>query len=99
MHMKDDVVEELDRKIERLTAVDDGPVAATGMHVMLVDVWVPAELSIWRSWVGRRALWGQEYHGPVFSVEAKDDSVPWTGKRQCTCPTCQRHVAPESRPN
>lgn len=98
MYTKEELISKLHQTVER-PVLDDGPVADTGMHVMLMETWIPVELPIWRSWIGRRSLWGQEYHGPVFNVDATDDSTPWTGQRICTCSKCQAHVSPESRLN
>ena len=70
-----------------------------GLSVLVKDTWVEAERSTWRSWTGRRAIWGLEYHGDVYKFDSEDDSTPWTGRRSCGCATCQRHVVVESKTN
>ena len=60
--------------------------------------WIPSTQVLWRSWTGRRKVWGMEYHGPVFNVD-RDDSVPYVGKRVCTCSKCQEHVESSMKPN
>jgi len=71
-------------------------------HGLLVEVadgeWIPSTQILWRSWTGRRQVWGMEYHGPVFNVD-RDDSVPYAGKRVCSCSICQEHVIPAAKPN
>jgi hypothetical protein len=77
---------------------DDEVVRATGLTILVHDTWIPTDIRIWRAWTGRRALWGQEYHGPVFLIDSRVDRQ-WGGKRTCTCPTCQSTVPAELRPN
>lgn len=64
-----------------------------------VSSWIPVQRPLWRSWTGMRAVWGIDYHGPVYSIDSKTDSVPWTGPRICPCDKCQQHVSSESRTN
>jgi hypothetical protein len=60
--------------------------------------WIPSTQVLWRSWTGRRKVWGMEYHGPVFNVD-RDDSVPYAGKRVCLCSKCQEHVVASMKPS
>jgi hypothetical protein len=70
-----------------------------GLAIEVADgEWIPSTQVLWRSWTGRRSVWGLEWHGPVFNVD-RDDSVPYAGKRVCTCTICQEHVHPTAKPN
>ena len=70
-----------------------------GLAIEVADgEWIPSTQVLWRSWTGRRKVWGLEWHGPVFNID-RDDSVPYTGKRVCTCTICQEHVASVAKPN
>lgn len=77
----------------------DSIVPHGGKSVMVEGSWIPVDAKLWRSWTGRRAVWGMEYHGPVYSVESSVDTKPWDGPRECSCQKCQSHVAILSRPN
>lgn len=79
--------------------VPDAPLPATGLQVHDGDTWMPATREVWRSWTGLRAVWGQPWHGPVYAMSSKDDTVPWDGPRVCRCSACQAHVSPPDRPN
>jgi len=75
-------------------------VASTSrMDVLLGDDWLPVEYAVWRSWTGRRMLWGHEFHGPVYLVDSPSDAEPWTGSRACGCKACQQHVQPSMKMN
>lgn len=56
------------------------------------DVWENSDLRTWRAWTGRRKIWGIEHHGPVYVIDSKDDTKPYTGSRMCKCDACQVHV-------
>lgn len=75
----------------------DEAIPSTGLEIMIQGTWLPIDLRTWRSWTGRRAMWGREYHGPVFVLDSGD--THWSGKRICTCSDCQSTVSPELRPN
>jgi len=77
----------------------DNALVDTGMQVELDQAWIPTTYQVWRSWTGRRALWGKEIHGPIYAMTTVDNSTPWSGARSCGCPVCQEHVLPISRPN
>jgi hypothetical protein len=68
-------------------------------EILYADEWIAADRSVWRSWTGRRRLWGVEYHGDVYDVRTTDDDAAWDGPRTCHCVTCQRNVRPACRPN
>ncbi len=70
----------------------------TALQIEHTDHPVPASPDVWRAWTGRRYVFGVEYHGPVYPL-GKDETVPWTGARVCSCSTCQSHVIPTLRPN
>lgn len=70
-----------------------------GLSVMVDELWIPADLKMWRAWTGRRAVWGLEFHGDVYAVDSEDDSTPFTGARTCACDDCQRHVTLDERKN
>jgi hypothetical protein len=101
----------LDTLAEALEAAAPGPEASyedpamadvalsNGLMCLVQDTWMPVEVQVWRSWTGRRAIFGMEYHGPVYSMNSPDDSEPFDGRRACSCDSCQLHVAPEKRPN
>lgn len=70
-----------------------------GLEVCLTgEDWIPASKGLWRSWTGRRRVWGIEFHGEVFNMDRPDDSI-FTGKRTCFCSVCQTHVEGKFRPN
>lgn len=98
MHTNEEIVSKLIQAMDKQN-VDDAQLQDTGLSVMLEGCWIPADRSLWRSWVGRRALWGIEYHGPIFDVESKNDDRPYEGPRNCGCKTCQSSVEPASRKN
>ena len=65
----------------------------TGLEIEVKpDEWENSDLRTWRSWTGRRKIWGVEHHGPIYILDSKDDSKPFTGHRVCKCSTCQEHV-------
>jgi hypothetical protein len=68
----------------------------TGFEVMLGEMWIHVEPSVWRSWTDRRRLWGQDYHGMVYNLGT---DLPYTGRRACNCLKCQESVEPALRPN
>lgn len=72
-------------------------VAAVGSMLVAVDGagWTAVDSATWRAWTGIRALWGSEWHGPVYALGGGRE--PWTGPRTCDCATCQLHVAPTHR--
>jgi hypothetical protein len=70
-----------------------------GLEVCLTgEDWIPTTGTLWRSWTGRRRIWGLEYHGPVFNID-RPDGTPFAGKRSCGCSVCQEHVESKFRPN
>lgn len=72
----------------------------TGLEICVKDEeWEPADMRTWRSWTGRRKIWGIEHHGPIYVLDSKDDSAPFTGKRICMCEICQKHVDVTLKPN
>lgn len=79
----------------------DAPRRNSGLQIWdeNLESWIPVRRELWRSWTGHRAVWGIDYHGPVYSIESKTDSIPWSGPRLCHCRTCQEHVSPQSRVN
>lgn len=77
----------------------DEVLPTTGLQVLADDTWLPATREVWRAWTGHRAVWGIPYHGPVYSMQSKEDTSPWDGPRVCGCSTCQTHVEPRSRLN
>lgn len=95
--------EDIDAELRSLTTETtssllglDEAVPRTGYEVMVMDTWLPARPDMWRSWTGRRAVWGVEHHGPVFMLGT---NTRYTGSRMCGCPTCQTEVEPASRMN
>jgi len=86
-------------KVPAVPLPTDEIIPHVGLEVnVAADEWIPATQVLWRSWTGRRKVWGMEYHGPVFNID-RDDSVPFSGKRICGCKICQEHVSPEMKPN
>jgi hypothetical protein len=86
-------------KVPAVPLPTDEIIPHVGLEVNVAgDEWIPATQVLWRSWTGRRKVWGMEYHGPVFNID-RDDSVPFSGKRVCGCAICQEHVSPEMKPN
>ena len=77
----------------------DEAIPVRGLEVHLGNDWIPITADMWRSWTGRRRIWGIEHHGPVYAVGTQDESTPWTGVRECACSTCQAHVEPTLKPN
>ena len=72
----------------------------TGLQIEVKDnVWDHTDLRTWRSWTGRRMIWGVEHHGPVYVIDSKDDSKPFTGARICKCSVCQTDVHPVLKSN
>ena len=86
-------------EIDNTQKPTDNALVATGLEVEIDHAWIPTTYQVWRSWTGRRSLWGQEIHGPIYSMTSTDDSVPWNGARSCACSVCQEHVLPISRKN
>ena len=82
---------------EVLGTTDASPGTTTGLQVMSEGTWVPSTRELWTAWTGRRAVWGVEFHGPVYLVGTTD--VTWTGSRACPCARCQSTVVPGSRRN
>lgn len=72
-------------------------VAAVGSMLVAVDGagWTSVDTATWRAWTGIRALWGAEWHGPVYALGGGEE--PWRGPRTCGCATCQLHVDPVHR--
>ena len=60
--------------------------------------WIPTTSEVFRSWTGRRRIWGIEYHGPVY-VLGKPQETTYTGARLCPCAVCQETVEPRFRTN
>jgi hypothetical protein len=98
-----DKIETLTTLINFLSATSSDPsdlqLSNTGLQVQDGETWMPATREVWRSWTGPRAVWGIPFHGPIYSLHSKDDATPWDGPRVCSCAECQRHVAPNDRPN
>ena len=99
------LLEEVAKQIEDAFALPATPfptdeiIPHQGLTVEVADgEWIPSTQVLWRSWTGRRKVWGLEWHGPVFNID-RDDSVPYMGKRVCTCSVCQEHVASVAKPN
>jgi len=97
--VKDIVNEVISSVVEGFTEVDTCVPHAAGVAVMLNGAWIPSDRKLWRSWTGRRAVWGLEYHGPIYAMESTNDSTPWDGPRECNCDKCQSNVKPTSRSN
>ena len=94
---------------ESLLTFEEDAQVETRLHDMAYDdtsslqidangIVVPVGLDVWRSWTGRRYIFGIEHHGPVYEF-GKSETTPWSGSRICFCSTCQTHVAPKLRPN
>lgn len=79
------LIEDLIAAEAELMPGTDEMMPRTGLEVEDHDVWQPATESVWRAWTGRRAVWGIEYHGPVYAIGASEDAGPWTGSRVCAC--------------
>ena len=81
--------------------LEDVPERCSGLQVWddSTKAWLPVKRELWRSWTGFRAVWGVDYHGPIYSVDTKSDDRPWAGPRTCICPTCQEHVSPQHKAN
>ena len=99
------LLEEVTKQLEDAFALPAAPfptdelIPHQGLAIEVADgEWIPSTQVLWRSWTGRRSVWGLEWHGPVFNVD-RDDSVPYAGKRVCTCKICQEHVHPTAKPN
>ena len=72
----------------------------TGLQVEVSEgEWEHSDLRTWRAWTGRRRVWNVEYHGHVYVIDSKDDSLPYAGKRTCRCSVCQTHVAAAVKSN
>jgi hypothetical protein len=72
----------------------------TGLEIEVKpNEWENSDLRTWRSWTGRRKIWGIEHHGPIYIIDTKDDSTPYTGSRLCKCSICQEHVDPRLKSN
>ena len=76
----------------------DSPSPTSALEIEVGDNWIPAESQLWRAWTGRRTVWGMEYHGPVYVMGAKEETL-FTGKRICPCAECQKSVVPEFKYN
>ena len=88
------IVEEQEKESSTISRTDES-LKTRGLEICTDsagDIWEPAELNLWRSWTGRRKIWGMEYHGPVYIVDSPEDSPPFTGLRVCKCNICQAHV-------
>lgn len=94
-----DLIGRIEEALGPVTFTNDDPVPSTGMEIQVQSDWFPADRQTWRSWTGSRRLWGVEYHGPVYVYMSPEGSMPFTGRRQCGCKTCQEHVLPHFRPN
>lgn len=99
------LLEEVTKQLEEAFALPATPfptdeiIPHQGLAIEIAEgEWIPSTQVLWRSWTGRRSVWGLEWHGPVFNVD-RDDSVPYTGKRVCTCSKCQEHVESSMKPN
>ena len=79
------------------SGMTDAGLPTTGLEIMVEDTWFPADPATWRAWTGQRRVWGQEYHGPVYAIDAP--STAWSGKRICNCSACQSTVSPGLRLN
>ena len=104
-HSASALLEEVTKQLEDAFTLPAAPfptdeiIPHVGLTVeMAPGEWIPSTQVLWRSWTGRRKVWGMEYHGPVFIID-RDDSVPFSGKRVCGCSKCQEHVAPVSKHN
>ena len=90
-------VEQLDVS-EKVLDLGDREIPHEGLYIRLLDpageYWHPVVRELWSSYTGRRAVWGIEYHGPVF-VEGQ--TTPWRGRRVCGCQTCQADVEASQR--
>lgn len=99
------ILEEVTKQLEDAFALPtsasptDEIIPHMGLEVEVAEGdWIPSTQVLWRSWTGRRKVWGIEYHGPVFNID-RDDSSLWTGKRVCTCDKCQENVSSSMKPN
>jgi hypothetical protein len=80
----------------------DEALPLTGLEICTdhaTDTWISADRNLWRSWTGRRKIWGIEYHGPVYNLDSPEDSAPWSGIRSCSCQICQKNVDDHLKPN
>ena len=78
----------------------DELVYTSNTYVLInTNEWYPVDYNIWRSWCGKRILLGYEFHGPVYIYNSPDNSLPWPGRRICTCNICQTHVQPSLKLN
>lgn len=70
-----------------------------GAEILSGETWIAADKETWRSWTGHRRIWGIEHHGPVYNYLSPEGSLPYTGRRVCTCAECQANVTPTLRDN
>lgn len=75
-----------------------GTVRDTIYEVEENAAWLEVPKSVFMAWTGCRRTNGVDFHGPVYSIDAKQ-TAPWAGGRACSCTTCQEHVLPQFRPN
>ena len=73
----------------------------TMMNDSLLEISVSGNIlavkrELWRSWTGRRFINGEEYHGPVFTI---DSDSAFSGERTCKCNECSTNVPSHLRSN
>lgn len=49
---------------------------------------------VWDCWTGLRRRNGEDYHGPVYFTGTR---TIYTGRRTCSCPTCEASIQPHLR--
>jgi len=69
------------------------------LQVKMDDTWIEVKEEVFRSWTGSRRVNGEEFHGPVYNFGSIDDSIPYTGRRECGCSVCQQNVEPVFKMN
>ncbi len=79
--------------------IDDVVLPSNGCEIEVGDTWIPVTSEVWRSWTGRRKVWGMEHHGPIFYFDKPGRDKPYEGKRICNCDKCQQFVSPGDRYN
>ena len=68
------------------------------VEIKVGSQWTAVGAPVFRAWTGQRRIWGIEYHGPVYVMGAKEETL-FTGKRICPCAECQKSVVPEFKYN
>jgi len=99
--VKTKLVEKLAAALDEIIPerIFDDSVGSTVYQVHHNEEWVEVTEAIFKSWTGRRAIDGDEHHGPVYNFGSKNNSTIYNGSRICLCKTCQETVEHKLKSN